>query len=741
MLLYNSQYLIQDGKTKLNAAFLGRVFQSLDSRLHEQELIQKDWEAQAKQLVQLGQERIDIVLQPLVAEVLDLASMGFLMADLDGAVPFQTGTQTVTLAEGTARDLFVLSPFLSITRADNHTDYLICKPVGDYDSATGQLAIDVIEANGAVGPHSDCVIALTAAGGIAGLLLKQGAVTAKDEAEAARDAAQGHAGDAAQRVVDAQAQVALAAAEVVNAAAEVVNAQTEVVNAQAEVALAAGHKTAAEAARDAALAAQAAAEGALDAFEDKFLGSFTTANEPVTDNDGDPLQEGMFYWNSDVDALFFWTGSAWLQQSVSTTAGTVTVVPPTGMTGTNVQAALQELSPTLQAIDPADLMGDVTLDLILTSVDGFVGDFARASAGTYFDAQGVLQTAAADVPRFDHDPVTGAPRGLLVEGAATNLLAWPEDFSAPDWLPADATPTANSASNTADSGHIRIVINGITPDTDYTVSYELDLPVQRTQIQWNFDTGGTTIRHKIDIHPDGTLVALTSGGATIPADYRKIYQSSTKIKIKITGNSGASNTRAAVFLYPSSNAAGVSGTITNMKVQLETGTIATSYIKCEGVATSRAADVAVLSNIAELLSESGGTIYVEAVNSGFQTGAFPWPLSLNDGTTDNEIGFFHRQLHDDWYFKINNAGVSQSQIGGFPNSSINKLAAAFFNDDLAFSANGTSVVVDGSATIPTTLTEMMLGAGANGNSANWHIPRVIYSKTVNPAPILEAITS
>lgn len=48
--------------------------------------------------------------------------------------------------------------------------------------------------------------------------------------------------------------------------------------------------------------------------------------------------------------------------------------------------------------------------------------FTRASAATYFDAMGVLRTAAAGEPRFDYGPVTGESLGLLVEGQATNLL-------------------------------------------------------------------------------------------------------------------------------------------------------------------------------------------------------------------------------------------------------------------------------------------------------------------------------
>lgn len=41
--------------------------------------------------------------------------------------------------------------------------------------------------------------------------------------------------------------------------------------------------------------------------------------------------------------------------------------------------------------------------------------FSRAVPAPYYDADGILQTAGSDVPRFDHDPQTGAPRGLLIE--------------------------------------------------------------------------------------------------------------------------------------------------------------------------------------------------------------------------------------------------------------------------------------------------------------------------------------
>jgi hypothetical protein len=48
--------------------------------------------------------------------------------------------------------------------------------------------------------------------------------------------------------------------------------------------------------------------------------------------------------------------------------------------------------------------------------------FTRASSATYIDSAGTLQTAAVDVPRFDHNPTTGESLGLLAEEQRTNLL-------------------------------------------------------------------------------------------------------------------------------------------------------------------------------------------------------------------------------------------------------------------------------------------------------------------------------
>src|SRR5690606_14684835 len=46
-------------------------------------------------------------------------------------------------------------------------------------------------------------------------------------------------------------------------------------------------------------------------------------------------------------------------------------------------------------------------------------EFQRGSSGTYFDASGVMQLAAANVPRINYE--SGVSKGLMIEPASSNL--------------------------------------------------------------------------------------------------------------------------------------------------------------------------------------------------------------------------------------------------------------------------------------------------------------------------------
>ena len=59
--------------------------------------------------------------------------------------------------------------------------------------------------------------------------------------------------------------------------------------------------------------------------------------------------------------------------------------------------------------------------------------FSRSSAGTFVDAGGIIRSAAANAPRFDHDPATGRCLGLLMEEARTNPFPYTTNMGAGYW--------------------------------------------------------------------------------------------------------------------------------------------------------------------------------------------------------------------------------------------------------------------------------------------------------------------
>lgn len=61
-------------------------------------------------------------------------------------------------------------------------------------------------------------------------------------------------------------------------------------------------------------------------------------------------------------------------------------------------------------------------DKTLTARKGPTPVFTRASTATFVGSNGLIQSAAINAARFDHDPITLACKGLLIEESRTNLV-------------------------------------------------------------------------------------------------------------------------------------------------------------------------------------------------------------------------------------------------------------------------------------------------------------------------------
>lgn len=89
----------------------------------------------------------------------------------------------------------------------------------------------------------------------------------------------------------------------------------------------------------------------------------------------------------------------------------------------------------------------LTLDFTTGQLDPRL-TFTRASTvATFINANGFVATATTNEPRFDYDPTTLAPRGLLIEGQVATLNQWGEDYTNAYW-----TKVGSSVGATAVAG-------------------------------------------------------------------------------------------------------------------------------------------------------------------------------------------------------------------------------------------------------------------------------------------------
>lgn len=227
--------------------------------------------------------------------------------------------------------------------------------------------------------------------------------------------------------------------------------------------------------------------------------------------------------------------------------------------------------------------------------------FTRNSAATYWDSNGVMQTAAAGEPRFDHDPVTGEALGILIEEQRTNIDPLSSLFN---WT------ESNSSGVAPDS---RFAENGVAQGPDGTMSAarvtaSTDLDLQR--MYKSLSATGAFI-HSVWMKADSSdfgVIKFTTGGTLVVdlTDGAIVISPATQAHGVEPGPDGwfrlwienfDDNSVCQILLYDGANTnfAGNGESIFVWGHQLEEGAFPTSYVPTNGAAATRAKDGATLS--------------------------------------------------------------------------------------------------------------------------------------------------
>ena len=263
----------------------------------------------------------------------------------------------------------------------------------------------------------------------------------------------------------------------------------------------------------------------------------------------------------------------------------------------------------------------------------------------------VLQSAAANVARFDHDPITGESKGLLIEEQRTNLLTYSEQFDNAAWGKTNSSITANTI--VAPDG--TLTGDKLVENTSTAWHYVAEPYVSITAQTYTFTVYAKAAeRSVLQIIPNSTVFPGAYANFDLVAGTVSATGGIDSASITSVGNgwyrcivvdtaTSASSAAAAFLTLQNSPSATRTGTYTGdgysgiyiWGAQLEAVAFPTSYIPTVDAQVTRSADSASMTgtNFSSWYRQDEGSVFVE-YQYGFKLAAIR-TVAFTDGTGSN----------------------------------------------------------------------------------------------------------
>ena len=386
---------------------------------------------------------------------------------------------------------------------------------------------------------------------------------------------------------------------------------------------------------------------------------------------------------------------------------------------------------------PARLAPAMSQNFLSGTLDSRI-TFTRASTGTYFNSAGVMQTAAVDAPRFDYDPVTLQPKGLLIEGARTNLLLWSSAFDNAVWFKgAGCAVTPNAIASPAGVMDADLITIGttdggiyenvnVTASTVYTFSYYVRLGTM------------AAANYKFAIY-DNTAGAMIN--ADIVPTQTPTASGWTRITYTFTTPVGCLSVR----VYPFRNASVTAGTYYLWGAQNEAGAFVSSTIPTTSAAVTRAADAAVMTgtNFSNWFNQAEGTFVAEVLRLPQSVpGTILHAARMAAGSGPRHQITVSTSVNYAVVDDTNTAIVAGLVSGSVPVSGAVKVANSYISGAYSSSLNGAAAVTQAATAPPSGLDTLYLGRNEVDSAELFgHIRRLDYYRTRLPNSELQRLTA
>ncbi len=385
--------------------------------------------------------------------------------------------------------------------------------------------------------------------------------------------------------------------------------------------------------------------------------------------------------------------------------------------------------------------------------------------------QPVLQTAASGEARFDHDPVTGESKGLLIEEARTNLSA-------------NSVPVTGWAVNP----HIELMGYAAAPDGTLTAPYYMqigtgsDASVNNTDISitpsastnyviscfikqapdgydkaifFNFFLGNSTkgSRFEYTFSTDTLAASEADGSGVVPFNYGREFVGNGWVRVWFVvndANNGLNSILGTRFYAGGRDINNYQGLIV-WGFQVEQGSFPTSYIPTSGSTVTRARDDVDMTgtNFSQWFNPTEGTILADFDYTYNESGTgYPriWSIT-EDSSIQNRMGVLINETANGLtqeLYSVNSGQVSIAyQLSSLTGSATAKSSFAYAEDNFGVSANG-SLGTDTSGSIAASppRSRMRLGGltTAGGDHRQAWIKKWAYYPKRLPNATLQAMT-
>ena len=422
---------------------------------------------------------------------------------------------------------------------------------------------------------------------------------------------------------------------------------------------------------------------------------------------------------------------------------------------------LQQARGNLSSGDQLALDLQFAADKTLTARKGPTPTFTRASSGTFVGSNGLVQTAGNNVARFDHDPVTLASRGLLIEESRTNTFQRSEDFTQAIWTKTNVTVTGDNATspdgnNTADSIFETAINSGHRIQYGSSIAagtYSASVYVKRVggrNVNLEFVSGGSGAYANFNLQTATVTLSGAYGTGFTFISASITNAGNNWFRISLVATTPVSTSQLLIQILDGNNNSYLGDVTKGVQLwgaQLEAGSFATSYIPTTTASVVRSADVCSISGVGFTgmwNALEGSMLFNSIYNSPISNSQRMWEIT--DGTTNNFIRSFRAITTNFPDFRSTSGGSTNVTITGStalqPNQPY-KHSCGFKTDDYVFYVNNAQIGTDNLGAMPISPNVMYIGMNSpviGAGQLNGTISAIRYYRKRLPNAKLQTLT-